>query len=96
MATTKTTPAREASEFAQIVREQVLTAVQQGQQMTIAAARAWAQAVPPELFKAPSLPAIPDIRTVNRFTFYVVADVLKAQREFAEQLANVFVPEPAA
>lgn len=96
MPTTRTTLAREASEFTQIIREALLTTIQQGQQMAIAATRAWAQAVPPEMLKAPSLPTIPDIRTVNRLTFYALADVFKAQREFAEQLANVFVPEPAA
>ncbi len=92
MATTSKT-ATEANEFAQKMREQFLSNVKQGQQMSIDAAQTWVTALSalpvagrPEV---PGLPAVPDLKALTTFTFDVAADLLQAQRDFASQLANV-------
>lgn len=95
--TTKTTPTTEIPDFAQKIREQVLSTVKQGQQLSVDAAQAWVKAVSvlptPDLPKVPGIPALPGVQVVSKFTFDVAADLLNAQREFALKLANVFVPE---
>jgi hypothetical protein len=97
--TTKTTPTTEIPDVAQKIREQLLSSVRQGQQLSVDAAQAWAKAVSvlpvPDLPKVPgitALPAVPGVQAVSKFTFDVAADLLSAQRDFALQLADVFVP----
>jgi len=97
--TTKTTPTTEIPDVAQKIREQLLSSVGQGQQLSVDAAQAWVKAVSvlpvPDLPKVPgitALPAVPGVQAVSKFTFDVAADLLNAQRDFALQLADVFVP----
>jgi hypothetical protein len=93
---TRTTPAIEIPETAQKVREQILSAVKQGQQLSIDAARGWAKAVSvlpiPDLPKIPGASAVPTMGAVSKFTFDVAADLLNAQRDYAGHLANVLTP----
>jgi len=97
---TTTTPTTEMPDFAQKIREQLVSTVQQGQQMSLDAAQTWVKAVSvlpvPDLPAIPAIagvPAVPGVEAATKFTFDLAADLLTAQREFALQLANVFVPE---
>jgi hypothetical protein len=90
----------EIPDIAQKVREQLLSTVQQGQQLSIDAAQAWVKAVsvPPvmDLPTIPGVPAVPGMGAATKYTFDVAADLLNAQRDFALQLANVFTPKKSA
>jgi len=98
-ATTSKT-ATQTPELAQKLREQLLSIVQQGQQLSVDAAQAWVKAVSvlpvPDLPKIPGLPAVPALEASTTFVFDVAADLLNAQRDFALQLANVFTPAKSA
>lgn len=96
MATTsKTKTTTEATEFAQKMREQALSNVKQGQQMSIDAAQTWVKALSvfpvAGLPEVPGFPATPDLEALTTSTFDTAADLLQAQRDFVSQLANVFV-----
>ena len=98
--TTKTTPTTEMPDLAQKIREQFVSAVQQGQKMYVDAAQTWVKAVSvlpiPDLPAMPGVPAIPGMEAATRYTFDVAADLLNAQRDFALQLTKVLVPEKSA
>lgn len=97
---TKTTTTTEIPDLAQKIREQLVSAVQQGQQLSVDAAQTWVKAVSvlpvPELPAIPGLPAIPRVEAVTAFTFDVAADLLNAQRDFALRMANVLLPAKSA
>ncbi len=99
-AATKTTPTTEIPELALKIREQLLSTVQQGQQLSVDAAQTWVKAVSvlpvPDLTAIPGVPAMPSMEAATRYTFDVAADLLNAQRDFALQLAKVLVPETSA
>ena len=95
---TKTTPesATEIPAIVQKLREQLMSAVQQSQQMAIDAAQTWAKALSVlpamDLPKIPGLPALPGIETATKYTFDVAAELLNAQRDFALQLTSALAP----
>ena len=95
-ATTKTTPTTEVPELAQKIREQLLSTIAQGQQLSIDAAQTWVKAVSvlpiPDLPTVPGVPAVPGVEAATKFTFDLATDLLNSQRDFALQLANVLVP----
>jgi len=97
---TKTTPTTEIPALAQKIREQLVSTVRQGQQLSVDAAQTWVKAVSvlpiPDLPAIPGVPALPGVEAATKFTFDLAADLLTAQREFALQLAGVFVPEQSA
>ena len=97
---TKTTPTTEIPALAQKIREQLVSTVCQGQQLSVDAAQTWVKAVSvlpiPDLPAIPGVPALPGVEAATKFTFDLAADLLTAQREFALQLAGVFVPEQSA
>ena len=97
---TKTTPTTEMPALAQKIREQLVTTVRQGQQLSVDAAQTWVKAVSvlpiPDLPAIPGIPALPGVEAATKFTFDLAADLLTAQREFALQRAGVFVPEQSA
>ena len=97
---TKTTPTTEMPALAEKIREQLVSTVRQGQQLSIDAAQTWVKAVSvlpvPDLPKVPGVPAMPGVAAATKFTFDVAADLLSAQRDFALQMAGVFVPEQSA
>jgi len=99
-ATTKTTPTIEIPELAQKIREQLLSTVQQGQQISVDAAQAWVKAVSvipvPDLPKVPGIPTVPSVEAATKYTFDVATDLLNSQRDFALQLANVLIPVKSA
>ena len=98
--TTKTTPTTEVPELAQKIREQLLSTVHQGQQLSIDAAQTWVKAVSvlpvPDLPAIPGLPAVTGLEAATKYTFDVAADLLKAQRDFALELTDVLVPAKSA
>jgi hypothetical protein len=86
--------------LAQKFREQLVSAVQQGQQLSIDAAQTWVKAVSVlpvmDLPKIPGIPAMPGMEAATKYTFDVAADLLNAQREFALQLTSALVPAKTA
>jgi hypothetical protein len=86
--------------FAQKFREQLVSTVQQGQQLSLDAAQTWVKAVSVlpvlDLPKVPGVPAIPDLEATTKFTFDVAADLLNAQRDFVLGLTNALVPAKTA
>ena len=95
--TTKTTPTTEMPALAQKIREQLVSTVRQGQQLSVDAAQTWVKVVSVlpvvDLPKVPGVPALPGLEAATTFTFDVAADLLSAQRDFALQLTSVFVPQ---
>ena len=93
---TKTGSATEVPDLAQKIREQLVSTIRQGQQLSVDATQTWVKAVSvlpvPDLPKVPGIPAVPGVEAVTTFTFDVAADLLSAQRDYALQLAKVFVP----
>ena len=96
---TKATPESAVPDTAQKIREQVLSTVKKGQQLSVDAAQTWARAVSelpvhnlPDLPKIPGLPALPGMEAATKYTFDVAADLLNAQRDFALQLTSTLVP----
>jgi hypothetical protein len=102
-ATAKNTTTTEMPELAQKIREQLVSTVQQGQQLSVDAAQTWVKAVSvlpvpdlPMVPGIPGIPAIPGVEAATKYTFDVAADLLKAQRDFALQLANVLASVKSA
>jgi len=95
MATATTSkPTTGIPDIAQKIREQLLSTLQQGQKLSVDATQSWVKAVSvlpvPDLPKIPGVPAVPALEASTTFAFDVAADLLKAQRDFAVQMANVF------
>jgi hypothetical protein len=95
-ATTKTTPTTEVPELAQKIREQLLSTIAQGQQVSLDAVSTWVKTVSvlpiPDLPTLPGVPAVPGVEAATKFTFDLATDLLNSQRDFALQLTNVLVP----
>jgi hypothetical protein len=100
MATTTKTTTTEMPALAQKIREQLISTVRQGQQLSVDAAQTWVKAVSvlpvPDMPVVPGIPALPGVEAATKYSFDVAADLLTAQREFALQLASVFVPQQSA
>jgi hypothetical protein len=81
-------------------REQLVSNLQQGRQLSIDAAQSWVKAVSVlsslDLPTIPGVPAMPGLEAATKYTFDVAADLLNAQREFAIQLTNTLVPAKKA
>jgi hypothetical protein len=87
-------------EIAQKIREQLLSTVTHGQQLSVDAAQTWVKAISVipvhDLPKIPGVPTVPSIEAATTFVFDVAADLLNAQRSYALQLANVFATAKSA
>lgn len=85
--------------LAQKTREQLVSGLQQGQQLSIDAAQSWVKAVSVlpamDLPKIPGLPDLPDLAAATKYTFDVASDLLSAQRNFALQLTSTLSPAKA-
>ena len=90
----------EIPDIAQKIREQLLSTVQKGQQLSIDGAQGWVKAVSvlpvPDLPTIPGVPTVPSVEAATTFTFDLAADLLNAQRDFAVQLTNALVPAKTA
>jgi len=82
--------------LAQKSREQLVSTVKQGQQLSVDAAQTWVKAVSVlPAFDLPTIPGFPDmpgLEAATKYTFDVAADLLNAQREFALQLTSALTP----
>jgi hypothetical protein len=104
MVATTTTPknstnnsiAAPISEAVHKAGEQLVSAVKQGQNATLDAAKAIAKvtsSVPtPDLFKIEDAPELPDFGALSTYTFDLAIELLTAQRDFAVKLAETFTP----
>ena len=81
--TAKTT-STELPDFAQKFREQLVSSVQQGQQLSLDAAHNWVKAISvlpiPEFPAIPGVPAVPGVEAATKFGFDVATDLLNAQQ----------------
>jgi hypothetical protein len=99
---TKTTAktATEIPEFAQTLREEMLSNVKQAQKISLDATKTFVKAVSalpvPEFPALAGVPEIPSAEALTNYTFSLVTDLLNAQRDFAIQLATVLNPEKTA
>jgi hypothetical protein len=99
MATTnsKTTTTTEMPTQAQKIREQLVSTIRQGQQLSVDGAQTWAKALSSlpavELPAVAGLPALPGVDAVTTYAFDLATDLLTAQRDFAVQLSSAFVPK---
>jgi len=82
--------------LAQKSREQLVSNLQQGRQLSIDAAQNWVKAVSAlpvmDLPRIPGLTDVPDMQAVTNFAFDIVGDLLRTQREFALELTKVLLP----
>jgi hypothetical protein len=84
-----------ASEFAQNAQEQTLNSLKQSQQAIVEAVRAWAQAVEKSVPEIPSVPFASELPTPQQLvhsSFEFAEQLLKAQRDFAENLVAAAGP----
>jgi hypothetical protein len=99
-ASTKTTTTTEMPDFALKLREQLFSTVQQGQQMTLDAAKTWVKAasVLPvhDLPTVPGIPSVPGVESATKFTFDIADDLLKSQRDFVLNLTDIFAVSTSA
>ena len=93
------TASKTVTEFpvlAQKSREQLVSNLEQGHQVSIDAAQVWVEAVSTlPFFDLPmvfGLLPMPDLEATTKYTFDLAADLLNAQREFALQLVSILVP----
>jgi hypothetical protein len=91
--------ANEMPAFAKSFREQLVSTVQQSQQLSVDAAQTWVKAVSvlpvhhlAQLPKVPGFRSMPNLETATKYTFDVAAELLNAQREYALQLTSALVP----
>ncbi len=93
-------PPTEIPALSQKSRAQLVSGLQQGQQLCIDAAQTWVNAFSTlPVIDLPKIPGVPDIRDVQaatKFTLDIAADLLTAQREFAVQLTNALLPAKTA
>jgi hypothetical protein len=86
--------------LAQKSREQLVSNLQQGQQLSIDAAQSWVNAVSAlpviDLPKVPGFPDATNLQTATNYTFDVASDLLNAQRDFVSQLTKVLTPAKTA
>jgi hypothetical protein len=98
--TTKTTTKTEVPEFAQTLRDELISNVKQAQKISLDATKTFVKAVSalpvPELPTLPGVAEIPSAEALTNYTFNLVTDLLNAQRDFALQLATVLTPEKTA
>jgi len=84
-----------ATEYAQQAQEQTLSAIRQSQQAVVEAVHAWAQAVEKTVPETPSLPfasELPSPQQIVHQSFDFAEQLLKVQREFAENLIAAAAP----
>lgn len=98
MTTSRTTTGSASGmpDLAHTIREQLLAAVKQGQQLSVQAARTWVDAVAalpvPDLPTVPGARAVPSGQAAAVYSLGLAADLLESQRQFALQMAGVLAP----
>ena len=83
------------TELTETAQEQTLAAVRQSQQFVVEAARTWAEAVEKAIPAVPTVPFAEELPTPKQLiesSFSFAEKLLKAQREFAEQVLEAVAP----
>ena len=83
------------SEYAQTAQEQTLKTIRESQQAVVEAVRTWADTVEKIVPDSPALPAIeelPSPQEILQTSFGFAEELLKAQREFAENILAASAP----
>jgi hypothetical protein len=83
------------AELAQTAQEQTLAAIRQSQQLVVEAVKAWSETVEKAVPKVPQLPFAEELPTPKQLVdqgFGFAEQLLKAQREFAEQVLAAAAP----
>src|SRR5205823_4930022 len=83
------------TKFVEQAQEQTLQAIKQSQQVVVEAVRTWAGAVEKAVPETPALPfadQLPTPQEVVRASFDFAEQLLKAQREFVENLLAAAAP----
>jgi hypothetical protein len=83
------------TELTQTAQEQTLAAVRQSQQIVVDAVRTWTEAVAKAVPAIPALPfaeELPPLQESVASSFAFAEQLLKAQREFAEQVLEAAAP----
>jgi len=84
-----------ATEFAQQAQDQTLGSIRQSQRAVVDAVRAWANAVESAVPETPSLPfasELPSPQQIVHTSFDFAEQLLKAQREFTENVLAAAAP----
>jgi hypothetical protein len=84
-----------ATEFGKTAQEQTLKSVKQSQDVVVEAVRTWASAVEKALPETPAIPfadKLPTPQAIVKATFDFAEELLKAQREFIENLLDAATP----
>ena len=88
------------TEYAQAAQEQTLKAIRETQQAVVEAVRTWADTVEkivPDAVALPSNDELPSPQEIIQTSFGFAEELLKAQREFAENVFAAAAPAaPAA
>jgi hypothetical protein len=88
----------EIPDFVGTVQQQVLTVVEQGQQLAVGAVSAWTDAFAralPASPKLPANPAVPELRKQVEASFDFAESLLGSQREFTAKVLDALVATPA-
>jgi len=97
---TATENVTEIPALAQKSREQFMSTLVKGHQLSIDAAQSWVKAVSAlpvmDLPKVPGFPVMSDVEAATKYSFDVAAELLNAQREFALQLTDALTPAKTA
>ena len=84
------------TDYAQTAQEQTLKTVRQGQRAIVEGVRAWANAVekalPDSPIPVPYSEELPDPHELVQSSFKFAEQLLKAQREFAENVIDAAAP----
>jgi hypothetical protein len=89
------TPTPTATEFAEAAQEQTVSAIRQSQQFVVEAVRTWAETVEKAIPAVPAVPFAKELPTPQQLidsSFSFAEQLLKVQREFAEQVVAAATP----
>jgi hypothetical protein len=84
-----------ATDYAQTAQETTLKTIRQGQQAIVEGVRAWASAAEKAIPETPAIPFSDDLPNPNELvqsSFKFAEQLLKAQREFAENILDAAAP----
>ena len=83
------------TDYAQTAQETTLKTIRQGQQVIVESVRAWANAFEKAIPETPALPysdELPKPEEIVQSSFKFAEQLLKAQREFAENILDAATP----
>ena len=87
----------EIPQLAEQVREQLISTIKQGNQLTVEAVQAWTKAT--DALPTPDLSGVASLSSAEAVTTYaydLAIELLKTQREFALQVAAAITPAKSA